>query len=148
MRLSSLWITALTLSLVGGCESPAAFPVPPGPPRSIAVDVTLPVYVAGTWAISSFTDALRIELTKYRIDIVDPKAHPLAPAFQIDLGQITYRQWQEIDVSAVGVGQATLLGRVRLADLGMSTVEAAAQPVAVIIARRVWSNPPGSRPSP
>jgi hypothetical protein len=110
--------------------------------------VTLPVYVAGTWAISSFTDALRIELAKYRIDIVEPRAKPLVPAFQIELGQITYRQWQEIDVIAVGGGQAALLGRVRLPDFGMSTVEAAAQPVAEIIARRVWSNPPGSQPLP
>ena len=57
---------------------------------------------------------------------------------QIDLGQVTYRQWQAIDVSFVVAGEANRVGRIRVPDLGTWTLEAAAQPVAAIIARRVW----------
>jgi hypothetical protein len=134
----SLGVLALAASLALSCESPAAFRVPPGPPRPIAVDITLPVYVLGTWAVSSFTEALGIELAKYRLAIVDPRSRPVEARFEVDLGEITYRQWQEIDVSGGIAGRETALGRVRLADTGMTAVEAAAQPVATLIARQVW----------
>ncbi len=139
MRLVAFWTaTALALFVVGGCEASPAFSVPPGPPKLIAVEADLPVYVLGNWAIRSFTDALRIELGKYGITIVDAKSQPVVATIQIDLGQFTYRQWQAIDVSVVVAGEATRIGRIRVPDLGTSTLEAAAEPVATIIGRRVW----------
>jgi hypothetical protein len=130
--------TALVLSLVWGCEASPAFSVPSAPPKLIAVEAELAVYVLGNWAIRSFTDALRIELGKYGIKIVDTKSQPVVATVQIDLGQVTYRQWQAIDVSFVVAGEANRVGRIRVPDLGTWTLEAAAQPVAAIIARRVW----------
>lgn len=139
MRLVSFWTaTALALSLIGGCEAPPAFSVPPGPPAWVAIEANLPVYVLGNWAERSFTDALRIELAKYRIQIVAPKSQPVVTTIHIDLGQVAYRQWQAIDVTFVVAGQATRVGRIRVPDLGTWTLEAAAQPVATIIAQRVW----------
>jgi hypothetical protein len=130
--------TALALSLVWGCETRPAFSVPPGPPKPIAVRVDLPVYVLGNWATRSFTDGLRIELAKYRLKIVDAESEPVVAIVEIDLGQFTYRQWQAIDVSFVVQGEATRIGRIRVPDLETTTLEAASQPVAAIIARRVW----------
>jgi hypothetical protein len=128
----------LSLALATGCEAGAAFPVPPGPPRAVAVRVSLPVYVLGTWAVQSFTDDLRVELEKYRIEIVDAKRRPEAAEFEVNLGQFTYASWQTIDVSAVVSGAPVSIGAVHVSDLGGATVEAVAEPVAVIIARRVW----------
>ncbi len=128
----------LSLALATGCEAGAAFPVPPGPPRAIAVRVSLPVYVLGTWAVQSFTDDLRLELEKYRIEIVDPKRRPEVAGFEVDLGQFTYASWQTIDVSAVVSGAPVSIGAVHVPDLGPATVEAVAEPVAAILARRVW----------
>jgi hypothetical protein len=139
VHLVSFWTaTALAVFLVLGCEAPAAFPVPPGPPKFVAIDANLPVYMLGNWAVRSFTDALRSELAKYGIQIADPKSQPAVATIQIDLGQVTYRQWQAIDVSVVVAGEATPIGHVRVPDLGTWTLEAAAQPVATIIARRIW----------
>jgi hypothetical protein len=104
----------------------------------VAVEANLPVYVLGNWAVRSFTDALRIELAKYAIKIVDPRSQPGVATIQIDLGQVAYRQWQAIDVSFIVAGEATRIGRIRVTDLGTWTLEAAAQPVATIIARRLW----------
>jgi hypothetical protein len=139
VRLVSSWTaTALAMSLVWGCETPPAFPVPSGPPQLVAVEANLPVYVLGNWAVRGFTDALRIELAKYSIQIVDPKSQPVVTTIRIDLGQIAYRQWQAIDVTFVVAGKATRVGRIRVPDLETWTLEAAAEPVATIIARRVW----------
>jgi|SRR5271166_2262172 len=124
------------------CEAPPAFPVPPGPPRAIAVDVRLPLYVVGTWGVTTFTDALRIELAKYRIAIVDHVPGSIGPAFEVDLGEFTYRQWQSIDVSSFGASKVVPIGSVRLGDVGMDAVEAAAEPVAILIARSVWGVTP------
>jgi hypothetical protein len=128
---------ALALSLVWGCETPPAFAVPPGPPRAVAVDVELPIYVLGNWTIGSFKESLRLELAKYRVHVVDLRSQPMA-LVEIDLGRITYRQWQEIDVRWVSGGESTPIGAVHLLGLETSTVEAAAEPVAAIIARKVW----------
>jgi hypothetical protein len=139
VRLVSSWAAGvLALSLVCGCEERPAFSVPPGPPKLIAVEAYLPVYVPGNWATSSFKDALRVELAKYRLKIVDAEPEPVVATFQIELGQFTYRQWQTIDVNFVVEGGATRIGRIRVPDLETTTLEAAAQPVATIIARRVW----------
>jgi hypothetical protein len=117
--------------------------VPAGPARSVALEVTLPVYVVGNWAIGSFTGALRVELEKYRIAIV-PEPRPATARVRVDLGELTYRRWQTIDVSFVVDGQATPAGSIRVTDLGTSTLEAAAEPVAVVIARRVWAVGPSA----
>jgi hypothetical protein len=95
------------------------------------------VYVLGNWTIGSFKDSLRVELAKYRVHVVEPGSQAMA-LVQIDLGRLTYRQWQEIDVRWVSVGESTPIGAVHLLGMETSTLEAAAEPVAVIIARKVW----------
>jgi hypothetical protein len=128
----------VSLALAAGCEAGAAFPVPAGPPRAIAVRVSLPVYVLGTWVVQTFRDDLRLELEKYRIEIVDAKRRPEVAEFDVNLGQFTYASWETIDVSALVAGAPVSIGAVHVSDLGGATVEAVAEPVAVIIARRVW----------
>jgi hypothetical protein len=126
------------LALVGSCETPPAFPVPAGPAKPIALDVELPVAVLGRWTVNSFSDTLRAELVKYNITVVDPESQPGLVAL-IDLGRFTYRDWQEIDVALTHDDGTTPLGRIRVLDLSATTLDVAAQPVAALIARWVWT---------
>ena len=129
---------AVVLCLAPGCGEQPAFPVPHGSTAAIALDVQLPVPVLGTWKIDGFSETLRLELAKYHISVAD-RPSPMIPLAAVDLGQITYRQWQEVDVTVAYGGQTTLLGRIRVPDLQMTTLDVAAQPVAELIARWVWS---------
>jgi hypothetical protein len=148
LRLLSVCSTmAIITPWLSGCEAPSAFPAPAGPARPVAVDVALPLYVLGNWTIGSFTDALRVELAKYNVDVVDPRSRPVLASFRVDLGEITYREWQALDVAFVVAGQPTPIGSVRLPDLSTSTVEAAALPVATLFAQRVWGPYPLERSS-
>jgi hypothetical protein len=128
----------LALSLACGCDTPPAFPAPSGPAREIALDVQLPVYVLGTWVVDGFSETLRLELAKYNITVVSRRLRPGVVAL-IDLGHFTYRDWQEVDVALVHDHETTPLGRVRVPDLSMTTLDVAAQPVAALIARWIWT---------
>lgn len=141
-------LVSLVLALSAGCaETGPVFAVPPGPARTVAVDVQLPVYIVSRYAISSFVEGLRIELAKYHVDVVVGAPEVADASVEIDLGDFTYRQWQSVTVRAVSGGKFLPLGSVRLSDLTESTIEAAAQPAAVIVARYVWGAPPAARPA-
>jgi hypothetical protein len=141
----SLWLRgvvvlagAVVLSALSACETPPAFAVPPGQSKSVDVDVTLPVYVVGNWAVRSFVDALVIELAKYHVNLASPGSPVADGRFQIDLGQVTYRDWQTIEVSRLRAGETAHVGSIRLSDVGVLTIEASAQPAAALIAAQVW----------
>jgi hypothetical protein len=147
----------IALALASSCDSPPAFPPPSGPPRAIALDVRLPVYVLGRWTIDGFSETLRLELAKYNITVAERRSHESIVA-RIDLGRVTYRQWQEIDVALAHDDETTLLGRIQVPDLSMTTLDVAAQSVATLIAKWIWrtasataerpAGPAGARPSP
>jgi hypothetical protein len=135
----ALLVAALTI--VAACSNGAAFPVPNGPPRAIALDVQLPLWVLGRWTIDGFSETLRAELAKYNVVVVDRRASPAGVAI-VDLGRWTYRDWQEVDVAVVDRGETTPLGRLRVPDLSMTTLDVAAQSVAALLARWVWKPAP------
>jgi hypothetical protein len=135
VRFAFIWFA---LSLACGCDAPPAFPAPSGPPKEIALDVQLPIYVLGTWAIDAFSETLRLELAKYNITVVSRRSRPSVVAL-IDLGRFTYRDWQEVDVALAHDHETTPLGRIRVPDLSMTTLDVAAQPVAELIARWIWT---------
>ena len=100
------------------------------------------------YAIGGFVDSLRIELAKYRVDVVQPGTPGASALVEIDLGQVTYRGWQSVDVRSVEGGMAKPIGSVRLPDLHETTLEASAQPVSVLVARYVWCSAPPAATSP
>jgi hypothetical protein len=125
-----------------GCDESPAFPVPHGPPKRVALDVRLPVYVPGRWIEDTTSETLREELRKYNVQVVDRRAHPDA-LVHVDLGQFTYREWQEVDVWLGGEGREVTIGRIRVPDLAWTTLQVAAIAAAELIARSVWTtNPP------
>jgi hypothetical protein len=129
----------VALALAWGCDTPPAFPVPRGPPRTIALDVRLPVVVLGTWTVDGFSETLRLELAKYNIRVDDRRSRPGVVAL-INLGRLTYRTWQEIDVALIiRDDKTTPLGRIAVTDTSMTTMDVAAQSVAVLIARCIWA---------
>lgn len=146
MRLA-LALVCIALSLVWSCDTPPAFPPPSGPAKAIALDVRLPVFVPGTWTVDGFSETLRLELVKYNITVVDPRSRPRNVAL-IELGRVTYLGWQEVDVALAHDNQTTLLGRIRVMDLSMTTLDVAAQPVAALIARWLWTIKPPAPDSP
>jgi hypothetical protein len=133
-------LLAAALALVAGCDLPPAFAVPSGPPRSVALDVELPIHVLGRWTVDGFSDTLRMELAKYNIE-VGPRRSEGDVVALIDLGRVTYRDWQEIDVALARGDAMSPWDRVHVPDLSMTTLDVAAQSVAALIARRVWSLP-------
>lgn len=136
MRLVSVrLLLALVLAFALGCESPAAFPVPAGPPIPMALDVELPVYTLGTWYLQGFSESLAIELMKYNIRVVDKRAAPKTVAI-INLGLLGYHQ--AVDVYLSRDGETTAAGRVHVPDLSETTIEIAAQLVAQVLARSAW----------
>ena len=141
LPLAFLMSSSLALLLLASCASPPAFPVPPGPPKRVALDVQLPVYVLGTWGAAGFRDTLRDELAKYNVVVVRPDEVPDAVA-RIDLGRFTYRSWQEIEVALDDDHRVDTLGKIRVPELSMTTVDVAAQMVAELIAKRLWANEP------
>jgi hypothetical protein len=127
------------LAFTWGCKAPApSFPIPSGPPKEIALDVQLPVYVLGRWLVDGFSETLRLELVDYNIKVVDPKARPSTVA-EIALGHFTYPQWQVIDVVIVSGANVVQAGHVRVTDLEMTTLDASAPLVAMLIARSIWT---------
>ncbi len=132
-------VVGVLLLFAIACDTPPAFPVPSGPAKVIGLDVFLPVYVLGTWTIDTFSESLRLELAKYNIRVVDRRPEPGVVAV-IRLGRFTYRDWQEIDVELTHDGVTTPLGRIRTNDLSMDTIDVAAEPVAVLIARWLWAS--------
>jgi hypothetical protein len=132
-------MTAVLVLSLCGCEAGPAFEVPPGAPRSVAVDVVLPIDIMGTYRIDTFREALRVELAKYRIRIAPSPAPPGTPTVRIELALFTYRGWQEIDVVLVKPdGAEKAAGAVRIPDASGFSVDAAAEPIAALVARVVW----------
>ena len=114
------------------------FPVPDFH-RIVVVDASRTVFGMGSWVVDTFVGALRVELAKYHIAIVDPKGHSLEPHVSVSLGSFGPRHWQSVDVFFDDETEAA--GSVRLPDTNLATLEVAAEPVAVVIARRVWGVP-------
>lgn len=140
MNLRSFLFVAAVAGLAG-CESPPAFPVPQGPPQELALDVEFARWTMGTWSLDEFDEELATQLAKYNIRVVDPRARPRLVA-HVELGLLGYRQ--AIDVDVVRDGVARRAGRVRVPDLSMTTLDAAAPLVAAVVARAVWM--PGAPP--
>jgi hypothetical protein len=136
-------VLVAAMSFASGCDESPAFPVPQGPPKRVALVVRLPVYVLGRWTEDTTSETIREELKKYNIEVVDRRAHPDA-LIHVDLGQFTYREWQEVDVWLGGEGNEVSIGRIRVPDLAWTTLQAAAIPAAALIARSVWAAPPTS----
>jgi hypothetical protein len=128
----------VALSTLWSCDTRPAFPVPSGPAAVIALDVQLPVAVLGTGIVDGFSETLRLELAKYNIAVEPPRSRQEIVAL-IDLGRIAYRQWQEIDVAVAHDDETTPLGRIQVLDLSMTTLDVAAQPIAALIARWIWT---------
>jgi hypothetical protein len=141
--LCSVVLVAAT-SFASGCDESPAFPVPPGPPKRVALDVRLPVYVLGRWTEDTTAETMREELNKYNIQVVDRGAHPDA-LVHVDLGQFTYRDWQEVDVSLGAEGKEVSLGRIRVPDLAWTTLQVAAIAAAELVARSVWTATPAPK---
>jgi hypothetical protein len=136
MRLVSIRVVlALVLVFALGCESPAAFPVPDGPPMAMALDVQLPYNTLGTWFLQGFSESLALELAKYNIRVVEKREAATAVAV-INLGLYGYHQ--VIDAYLSRDGQTKPAGRVHMPDLSETTVEMAAQLVAQVVARSAW----------
>jgi hypothetical protein len=134
---------AAAMFCASGCDEPPAFPVPRGPSKRVALDVRLPLAVPGRWTEETTSETLREELKKYNIRVVDRRAHPDA-LYHVDLGQFTYRDWQEVDVWLGSEGHEVTLGRIRVPDLAWTTLQVAGIAAAELIARSVWAaNPPG-----
>jgi hypothetical protein len=134
-------VLVAAMSFASGCDESPAFPVPPGPPKRVALDVRLPVYVLGRWTEDTTAETVREELKKYNIQVVDRRAHPDA-LVHVDLGQFTYRAWQEVDVSVGAEGKEISLGRIRVPDLAWTTLQVAGIAAAELIARSVWMAKP------
>jgi hypothetical protein len=144
VRLAPLWVV---LAFSFGCTKPTPeFPCGSGPPKPIALDVQLPVYVLGRWTVDSFSETLTLELARYNIAVVDRRSAPRIIAL-IDLGRWTYRSWQEIDVGLARAGETIPVGRVDVTDLSTSTLDVAAQSVALLIAKAIRTNEPAAKPS-
>jgi hypothetical protein len=134
-------VLVAAMSFACGRDESPAFPVPRGPPKRVALVVRLPVYVLGSWTEDTTGDTLREELAKYNVQVVDRRAHPDA-VVHVDLGQFTYREWQEIDVRLGGEGKEVSLARIRVPDLEWTTLQAASIPAAELVARFVWTANP------
>jgi len=128
-------------AVLASCASPPAFPVPPGPPKRVVLDVQAPLHPLGTWSTVTFSETLRGELARYNVVVVRRSEQPDAVAL-VDLGRFTYRSWQEIDVSLDENDRVSELGRIRVPDLSMTTTDVAAQTVATLIAKRLWAFEP------
>jgi hypothetical protein len=129
-------VLALVLACALGCtESPPAFRVPEGPAIPLALDVRLPEDTLGTWVVQGFSESLTLELAKYNIRVVDKGAAPRAVAL-VDLGLPNYHRG--IDVYLTRDGQRTRVGRVVVPDRSETTLDAAAQLVAQLLAHSAW----------
>jgi hypothetical protein len=138
-----------------GC-APSDVPiVPSGPPAVIGLQIAFFVDVLGTWTADGFADSLRSELSKYGIDAVTRR--PLPPCVaRITLGAWTDRSsgarpgwWgdgsgagaRSIEVDLFRDGHWMKAGQIRVPDLSMTTLDVAAEYVAVIVARAVRQAP-------
>ena len=130
---------AFAIGIAGAaCDAAPAFPVPAGPPKTVALDVRLPVYMLGRWVVDGFTQTLVMQLGRYNIRVVGRSAGPEAVA-RVDLGQFTYRQWEEVDVLLIrGERAVSEPDRIRVPDLETNTLDVAAELVARIVAQRLW----------
>jgi hypothetical protein len=120
------------LVLACGCDSRPVFPVGMGDRARVAIDAHYPVYVMGTWSIDGFKESLGLELAKYNVEIVDRRDAPDLVVF-VDIGHWQYLE--VIDVDVIRRDERIRAGRVRVPDLAQTTLFAAAQPVAAIIAQ-------------
>jgi len=135
-------LSVLALASACGCAPSQTFKAPGGS-RTVALDVRLPVDVLGTWIIDSEVETLTQELKKYNVHVAKLAATS-DPIAVVDLGRITYRDWEEVDVSLVHNGKTAPAGRIGVPDLAWTTLQAAAITAAEVIARAVCGAlPPG-----
>jgi hypothetical protein len=135
-------LSVVAIASACGCAPSQTFKAPEGS-RTVALDVRLPVHVLGTWIVDSEVETLTEVLKRYNVHVAKLAAAS-DPIAVVDLGRITYRLWQEIDVSLVQDGKTAPVGRIGVPDLEWTTLQAAAIPAAELIARAVW----GALPAP
>jgi hypothetical protein len=132
------------LLALSACESGPAFPVPGGAPLPVALDPQFRWYTLGTWTLQSFDEELATQLSKYNMVVVPRKAQQHLVA-EINLG--VGANPRAIDVYLVRDGEREYAGRVRVPDLSPTTLDASAQLIAPVLARRAW-NLGGPAPAP
>jgi hypothetical protein len=134
---------ACAVALALACSDPPVVPLE----RSylIAVDVQPATWAIGwTMPTHDFSDSLRTELARYKIDVVE-RGMPAEMVAQVDLG--LWNNWRAIDVAIARGGKTVHVGRVTVPDLSMTTLDVAARMVASIIARGITSTTPMTEPS-
>lgn len=132
MTRSRLAILLPVLALACACTTRPVFPVGMGDRIRVAVDAHFsPVYTSGTWALDGFKESLAIDLAKYNIEIVDRHDAPDMVVL-VELGKWAYLQ--VIYVEALRHDRWIRAGRVQVPELSMTTLYAAAEPVAALIA--------------
>jgi hypothetical protein len=144
-------VSLLALVPALACESAPAFRAPSGPPIAVALDVRFVRYTLGQWAVDGFDESLEEQLAKYNVKVVDARAAPTFVAL-IDLGVPGNRRAIDVYLSRddqpevppqvgrrpEGHTRTELAGRVWVTDLSQTTLEASAQLVAPLIARKAW----------
>ena len=129
----------IALGVLAGCEEPPpAFPVPGGRAKTVALDAKFVVYTEGTWVLDEFDRELADQLVKYNLKVVGKTPAPDLVA-EINLG--IWGNRHAIDVYLARNGDESFAGRVGVPDLSWTTLDAAAEPVAQVIARKAWGIP-------
>jgi TolB-like protein len=128
----------LGLALASACAPTAEYP-PHRPSTKVALDVAYFVPVLGTWMTDGFSESLRTELAKYSIEVVAARSssRPLAV--------ITLGDWSDRAGFGRSINVELLLpnmgpkqvGRLRVPDLEMTTLDVAASPIAALIAKSI-----------
>jgi hypothetical protein len=124
------------LVLLAACESRPAFPPPEGREATIALDVEFARWTLDRWSQDGFGATLTEELAKYNIKVVDRHKQPSYVA-RIDLGLWAYRN--AVDIYLLRGEEYARLPRVMVPDLQTTTLDVAAQLIAAVIAKGVWS---------
>jgi hypothetical protein len=143
IRDGSIGLGGLVLALASACDAPPARAASQAPPTDIALDVAYFVPVLGTWMTTSFSNSLRAELAKVDVVVVP------APTESTPVAVVTLGNWSDrigfgrsITVALRSEGTLTPEGFVRVPDLDMTTLDVAAEYVAVLIANAVRPRPP------
>jgi hypothetical protein len=141
VRLSTGAIACVFALAIASCTPVPQLYVPAGPPESIRLRAAFFVDAVGTWTLDGFEETLSAKLSEYDIHVVD--RGPSTVAF-IVLGAWTDRVGggREIDVLLERRGRRARVGRVLVPDLSMATLDVAAEPIALVIARALRGGEP------
>lgn len=127
---------------IAGCAPAVPASVPSGPPIAIALQVGFFVPVLGTWVVDGFSESLREQLAEYEVQVV-----PARPSPEVTV-VITLGDWSDRLGAGRSIGVALLrgmalapAGRVWVPDLSMDTLNVAAEPVALLVARSLRAPP-------